>query len=80
MYSLPDGTLQKVVDAGDHEELVFVFLHIDHSLVGVDHLLQVRTLHDEMREGSILVVVGIDLPDLLDGIVAFGIGCHEDSA
>ena len=80
MDGLTYGTLQKVVDATHHQQLVFVFLYIHEGFVGVHHLLHVGTLQDEVREGSILVVVGIDLLHLFKRQVAFGVCCDEDTA
>ena len=80
LHGLTNGALQEVVNAGNHEELILVLLYIDHGLVGVDHLLEVGTLSDEMGEGGILVVVGIDLLHLFQGLVALRIGGDEDAA
>ena len=80
LHGLADGSLQEVVDAGNHQELVFVLLHIDKGLVGVHHLLHVGTLRDEMCEGGVLVVVGIDALHLFKWHVAPRVGCDEDAA
>ena len=65
MYGLPYGTLQQVVDAADHEQLVLIFLYVDDGLVGVHHLFHVGALRHEVGEGGILIVVGIDVLHLL---------------
>ena len=77
---LPYGSLQEVVDAGNHEQLVGELLHIDNRLVRVDDLLHVGTLRDEVREGSVAIVVGIDALHVLDGEVALGVSRDEDAA
>jgi len=79
LYCLPYSSLQEVVDAGNHEQLVGELLHIDNRLVRVDDLLQVGTLRDKVREGSVAIVVGIELLHLLNGKVALGIRRNENS-
>ena len=76
---LPYSSLQEVVDAGYHQQLVFVLLHIDQSLVGIDNLLHVRTLLNKVRKGSILIVVGIDALNFLQKQVTLSIGSNKNA-
>ena len=59
--------------------MVFVFLHVHHGFVGVHHLFHIGALGYEVGEGGILVVVGVDLLYLFDGLVALGVGGHKDA-
>ena len=77
---LPYCTLQQVVYAGNHEQLVFVFLYVNYGFVGVYDLLHVWAFRDEMREGCILIVVGIYALYLFEWEVALGICCDIDAA
>ena len=52
MYGLSAGSFQ-VVYAGDDKELVADAFQMDKAFVGVDNLLQIDVLVDDMREASL---------------------------
>ena len=71
---LAAGTLQQVVDARDDEQLVAVLLQVDEALVGVDYLLQVDVLVDDVREGILGIVFFVHAADFLESYL----GLHDD--
>ena len=80
LYSLSHSTLQQVVDAAHHEQLVLVAFHIHHSLVGVDYLFHVGRSAHHMGECRIAVILLIYIPHLLDGRGAMSVRGHEDAS
>ena len=50
MHRLSAGAFQQVVDHGNDQQFVVVFLKIQEALVGVDNLFQVRVLVGDERE------------------------------
>ena len=79
LYSLTDGTLQEVVDAGGDEQFVAVLLTVDKRLVGVDHLLEINGLVAVVGEGGIGIEVLVGLDDILDGGGCLHHGRTEDA-
>ena len=75
MYGLSAGSFQQVVYAGDDKELVAVLFQMDKAFVGVDNLLQIDVLVDDMREG----VFGIILFIHADNLFQRHFGLYHDS-
>ena len=66
LYGLAYGTLQQIVDTRSNQQLVVVLLHMDETLVGVHHLLQVDGLVAVVGEGCLAVELLVNLGDLVD--------------
>ena len=79
LHCLSDGSLQKVVNAAHHEQLVFVLLHIDKRLVGVHDLLHIGAYGDVVCEGRVLVIVSINVLHVFKRQVALRVCRHEDT-
>ena len=75
MYGLSAGSFQQVVYAGDDKELVAMLFQMDKAFVGVDNLLQIDVLADDMREG----VFGIILFIHADNLFQRHFGLYHDS-
>ena len=75
MYRLSAGSFQQVVYAGDDKKFVAMLFQMDKALVGVDNLLQIDVLVDDMRKG----VFGIVFFVHADNLFQRNFGFYHDS-
>ena len=70
---------QEVVDHGNDQQLVFVFLEIDEALVRVHDLFQVRVLVRDEGERVVLVIFLVDTFDLIQADLAVQVVRRENA-
>ena len=71
MDSRTAGALQEVVDAGYNKQFVTMLLQMDKALIGVDYLLQIYLLLNNMHERIGLIILTVYLVEFLnvDGVL-----------
>ena len=71
MDSSAAGALQEVVYAGNHKQLVIMLLQMDKALVGVNYLLQVYLLLNNVHERVSLIILTVYFVELIyiDGVL-----------
>ena len=80
MNGLSAGTFQQVVDAGDDEQLVTVFLQMQQAFVGIDYLFEVDVLVHDVYERVFCIVLLVHADNLVQGNFRFNNDGGEDAA